>query len=121
MCCVMYCMWLLFFKQKTAYEVRISDWSSDVCSSDLNLQDARPAMAQMISASRAENGCEEYFYAEDVLDLGLIHVRELWHDQAALDRHFASEHIATWRAAWLKLGTTDRDLRLYEVGQPRST
>src|SRR3546814_1789341 len=29
--------WLLFFffKQKTAYEMRISDWSSDVCSSDL--------------------------------------------------------------------------------------
>src|SRR3546814_7116427 len=28
-------MFLFFFKQKTAYEVRISDWSSDVCSSDL--------------------------------------------------------------------------------------
>src|SRR3546814_5440522 len=27
------CIWL--FKQKTAYEMRISDWSSDVCSSDL--------------------------------------------------------------------------------------
>src|SRR3546814_6471157 len=27
-----------FFKQKTAYEMRISDWSSDVCSSDLNMQ-----------------------------------------------------------------------------------
>src|SRR3546814_7051975 len=26
----------LFFKQKTAYEMRISDWSSDVCSSDLD-------------------------------------------------------------------------------------
>src|SRR3546814_4517662 len=26
-----------FFKQKTAYEMRISDWSSDVCSSDLSL------------------------------------------------------------------------------------
>src|SRR3546814_5550684 len=26
-----------FFKQKTAYEMRISDWSSDVCSSDLQL------------------------------------------------------------------------------------
>src|SRR3546814_2756937 len=26
---------LFFFKQKTAYEMRISDWSSDVCSSDL--------------------------------------------------------------------------------------
>src|SRR3546814_4543199 len=28
-------MSVLFFKQKTAYEMRISDWSSDVCSSDL--------------------------------------------------------------------------------------
>src|SRR3546814_6490818 len=27
-----------FFKQKTAYEMRISDWSSDVCSSDLPLE-----------------------------------------------------------------------------------
>src|SRR3546814_7199529 len=27
-----------FFKQKTAYEMRISDWSSDVCSSDLDAQ-----------------------------------------------------------------------------------
>src|SRR3546814_1146152 len=27
---------LFFFKQKTAYEMRISDWSSDVCSSDLH-------------------------------------------------------------------------------------
>src|SRR3546814_16652042 len=29
-------MLFFFFKQKTAYEMRISDWSSDVCSSDLN-------------------------------------------------------------------------------------
>src|SRR3546814_8497899 len=29
-----------FFKQKTAYEMRISDWSSDVCSSDLSLNGA---------------------------------------------------------------------------------
>src|SRR3546814_1506009 len=28
-------VFLFFFKQKTAYEMRISDWSSDVCSSDL--------------------------------------------------------------------------------------
>src|SRR3546814_8420946 len=30
------CFVLFFFKQKTAYEMRISDWSSDVCSSDLH-------------------------------------------------------------------------------------
>src|SRR3546814_6524287 len=29
------CLYIFFFKQKTAYELRISDWSSDVCSSDL--------------------------------------------------------------------------------------
>src|SRR3546814_5118270 len=31
----MSCVCFFFFKQKTAYEMRISDWSSDVCSSDL--------------------------------------------------------------------------------------
>src|SRR3546814_13460230 len=31
----LYCLYVFFFKQKTAYEMRISDWSSDVCSSDL--------------------------------------------------------------------------------------
>src|SRR3546814_3547923 len=35
-CCFTYlCSVFFFFKQKTAYEMRISDWSSDVCSSDL--------------------------------------------------------------------------------------
>src|SRR3546814_10415511 len=37
---VMFCVFL-FFKQKTAYEMRISDWSSDVCSSDLRFPEAR--------------------------------------------------------------------------------
>src|SRR3546814_8147688 len=31
-------VFFFFFKQKTAYEMRISDWSSDVCSSDLDLR-----------------------------------------------------------------------------------
>src|SRR3546814_6514223 len=30
-------IYFFFFKQKTAYEMRISDWSSDVCSSDLQV------------------------------------------------------------------------------------
>src|SRR3546814_1085879 len=33
-----------FFKQKTAYEMRISDWSSDVCSSDLKLGNVNETM-----------------------------------------------------------------------------
>src|SRR3546814_3866687 len=34
---------VFFFKQKTAYEMRISDWSSDVCSSDLSRHTPRSA------------------------------------------------------------------------------
>src|SRR3546814_8565062 len=39
-CFIELCIFFFFFKQKTAYEMRISDWSSDVCSSDL-----RPLLA----------------------------------------------------------------------------
>src|SRR3546814_10718358 len=35
MSCLFILFFFFFFKQKTAYEMRISDWSSDVCSSDL--------------------------------------------------------------------------------------
>src|SRR3546814_18258277 len=41
------CVEVLFFKQKTAYEVRIRDWSSDVCSSDL--EGAPQALARRIA------------------------------------------------------------------------
>src|SRR3546814_7413927 len=41
-CCVR--IVFVFFKQKTAYEMRISDWSSDVCSSDLAAAHAEPAV-----------------------------------------------------------------------------
>src|SRR3546814_3704985 len=42
---VLVCWSCFFFKQKTAYEMRISDWSSDVCSSDLRLVGAAPPAA----------------------------------------------------------------------------
>jgi quinol monooxygenase YgiN len=85
------------------------------------LSDARPIMKTMVESSRAEDGCAEYSYAEDVLDPGLIHVKETWRDQAALTRHFASDHIAKWRATWPALGVGDRSLRVYDVDEPRPT
>src|SRR3546814_3714582 len=39
------CFVFFFFKQKTAYEMRISDWSSDVCSSDLATDPGPPPPA----------------------------------------------------------------------------
>src|SRR3546814_2608206 len=51
-------MWffVFFFKQKTAYELRISDWSSDVCSSDL----AELADHVLASAGIAEAAAEGF-------------------------------------------------------------
>src|SRR3546814_3203717 len=47
----MSCFIFFFFKQKTAYEMRISDWSSDVCSSDLSPPHARRFHRQSRSAT----------------------------------------------------------------------
>src|SRR3546814_2101603 len=56
-------MYVLFvsvflFKQKTAYEMRISDWSSDVCSSDLGVRDPgrAPQCRQPAAHARIANG-----------------------------------------------------------------
>src|SRR3546814_11903008 len=43
---------VFFFKQKTAYEMRISDWSSDVCSSDLDLGISGPLRGRNTCASQ---------------------------------------------------------------------
>jgi len=85
------------------------------------LDDARTIMKQMIEASRAENGCIEYSYSQDVLETGLIHVKELWQDRISLEKYFASDHIAQWRSHWVALGITDRNLVLYEVNAPEIT
>src|SRR3546814_2656897 len=64
----MYWVFFFFFRQKTAYEMRISDWSSDVCSSDL-----RPVRA----GQRREIG---------VLGVGQALVAELLHLVRGEDR-----------------------------------
>ena len=74
-------------------------------------------MAQMIRASRAEAGCLDYAYSIDVLDPGLVRVTERWESREALDTHFKTAHMATWRAFFPQLGITDRSLRLFE-GDP---
>lgn len=84
-----------------------------------NLELARPLMMRVVEGSRAEPECVEYIYAEDMFEPGLIHIKERWTDQAALDRHAGSDHIAEWRAASSALGVSDRNLLLYEVEEPR--
>src|SRR3546814_11244107 len=55
-------LYFFFFKQKTAYEMRISDWSSDVCSSDLQAYLTRTARNLLIERHRTwrRKGCVLY-------------------------------------------------------------
>jgi len=84
-----------------------------------NVERFRPHMEAMLAASRAEDGCVEYSYAVDVADQGLIRVFEVWRDEAALKAHFATPHMAEWRAQWPAFGVSDRRLALYEVAAQR--
>jgi quinol monooxygenase YgiN len=83
------------------------------------LDGLRPHMLAMMTASRAEEGCIEYGYAEDVGEPGLIHVFEIWTGPDALDLHFQTPHMAAWRAAWPSFGVSDRRLFAYEVAAER--
>jgi quinol monooxygenase YgiN len=85
-----------------------------------SLDGLRPHMAAMMAASQTEDGCLDYNYAEDVTEPGLIHVFERWRDQAALDAHFKTDHMASWRGAWPCFGVSDRRLFAYEVASERA-
>ena len=85
-----------------------------------NMETLRPHMLVMMTATRAEDGCETYGYAEDVAERGLIHIFEIWRDQDALAAHARTQHMAAWRAAGAELGVSDRRIVAYEVASQRS-
>src|SRR3546814_1491796 len=64
LCC--FCVLFFFFKQKTAYEMRISDWSSDVCSSDLSLSAAIPTQGFRVTSGEPVigglHGTERHYF-----------------------------------------------------------
>src|SRR3546814_8726582 len=87
-------MIILFFKQKTAYERRISDWSSDVCSSDLKswgYGDACPVTAGnvILDLSRMNRIREvDPALAYAVIEPGVT--------QGQLSEHLRAQGIALW-------------------------
>jgi len=85
-----------------------------------HLAAALPLAAKVVAATRAEDGCLSYAYAQDISDSELFHVSEQWRDRAALDAHFKTDHMATWVRERAAFGLFDRNIRVFESdeGQP---
>ena len=81
-----------------------------------NVAAAREPMARVIAATRAEDGCLAYAYAQDVLEPGLFRISERWESRAHLDAHFATPHMKTWAEERAALGLHDRHLTIVTVG-----
>src|SRR3546814_6306581 len=98
--------WCFFFKQKTAYEMRISDWSSDVCSSDLR-SDSRIEQLrvppQSVEAGQAVLGGlmlapDAYDRIADHLVDGDFYRRD--HQLRSEERRVGKECVSTCRYRW---------------------
>ncbi len=80
-----------------------------------HMEASRPLMRKVVEATRAEDGCIEYNYAEDVLDPGLIRVSEVWQSRAQLDAHLATYHMRVWVEERIALGLSGRAITVYAV------
>ncbi|GMN12233.1 putative quinol monooxygenase [Altererythrobacter sp. MTPC7] len=78
------------------------------------------AMKTMVTASRAEDGCIAYTFAQDLTDPDSIVIVERWRDGEALAAHGASAHMAEFRKVMAEHPPLSRDLTMYETddGKP---
>ena len=81
------------------------------------MAEARPAMARVMLATRAEVGCVQYNYAEDLLDPGLIRVSEVWDSREQLTAHLATPHMAQWVHERAGLGLSERAITVYAADE----
>src|SRR3546814_5755501 len=88
-----------FFKQKTAYEMRISDWSSDVCSSDLAIVACGYADGY---PRHAPNGTPIVVAGKTTHTLGRVSMDMLFADitNRSEERRVGKECVSTCRSRW---------------------
>src|SRR3546814_1743526 len=92
--CVVFC-----FKQKTAYEMRISDWSSDVCSSDLARLVIEPDQ-HLAHGGRMFRRLEHHGVARDQRRKN-VSVRQMgWKIIRSEERRVGKECVSTCRSRW---------------------
>jgi quinol monooxygenase YgiN len=75
----------------------------------------KPALEANIAATRAEDGCEHYHYGVDVSDPNLLLISERWSDQAAIDAHMATPHMAALMGAVGQSKVEAMSVRMYRA------
>jgi quinol monooxygenase YgiN len=60
---------------------------------------AEAAIADAVAATRAEPGNLDYRFSADLAEPGRINMVEIWEDQAAIDAHMGTDHLAAFMAA----------------------
>src|SRR3546814_13920608 len=95
---------VFFFKQKTAYEMRISDWSSDVCSSDLVAAAAASLGAALTGrpAMLSQGKVIEIAHPDWVCRTGLLGDCISWRPAIGMDEGFAKTTAWYKAADWLR-------------------
>ncbi len=73
----------------------------------------KDAASTMTAVTRTEAGCIHYAFACDIDEPDLIRISERWVDQAALDAHFASAHMAGFNQVLSGVERLGVDIRLY--------
>src|SRR3546814_9684673 len=84
-----------FFKQKTAYEMRISDWSSDVCSSDLP---TNPTADE--NGNIWESAVDETRELVDMMETARSYQNNVEVMQRSEERRVGKECVSTCRSRW---------------------
>src|SRR3546814_7857673 len=92
--------YIFFFKQKTAYEMRISDWSSDVCSSDLFRADQ--AHHHQFRRSRCRPPPRQFRQPDAALSREQTDARSAGSDRQGRseERRVGKECVSTCRSRW---------------------
>ena len=80
-----------------------------------NRDRAIEAAREMMKASQAESGCISNDISADLSDPGRFFIFERWEDQAALDFHFATSHMATFQGLMGTLGVRGMDVQKYQI------
>src|SRR3546814_4531783 len=94
-------LYVFFFKQKTAYEMRISDWSSDVCSSDLIGDTAKRAFERRLQRLLSGQRLPATIAGADVFDAGGVARHSLMRQASrSEERRVGKECVSTCRSRW---------------------